>query len=75
MSLVSIATPKILLSRNFCFSRHLGDSVLSIIVVAKFGINTNLNSIQIFSQVFNRVSTKWESVNIVVIKFYTYMNV
>ena len=46
MSLVRNATPSILLSRNLCFYKCLGKSVVvSMMLMENFEISTNLNSI------------------------------
>ena len=50
MSLVRNATPLIFLSRNLCFSKHLGNSVeVSMMLMGNFEISTKLNSICYFS--------------------------
>ena len=50
MSLVRNATPSILLSRNLCFSKRLGNSIeVSMMVMGNFEISTKLNSICYFS--------------------------
>ena len=46
MSLVRSATPSILLSRNLCFFKCLGKSVVvSMVLMGKFEISTKLNMV------------------------------
>ena len=52
MSLVRNAIPSMLLSRNLCFSKCLGKSVVvSMMLMGIFKISTKLNSICYFSHV------------------------
>ena len=79
MSLVRNATPSILLSRNLCFSKHLGKSVeVSMMVMGNFEIRKKLNSICYFShflQVQSKVSKVRKRIKVgIVNEFHTYIH-
>ena len=77
MSLVWNATPSIFLSRNLCFSKCLGKSVvvsMMLMLMGNFEISTKLNSICYFSHVLKYKVRKIIKVGIVN-EFDTYMYV